>query len=65
MERMTFKEFKAAHKGSGYVLKASQDVLGFAHKGAPLYGDCDRMLVVSWLYQPLTGRYTVFLNEPD
>lgn len=60
---MTLKELKERQGGGGYILRAAEDIPGFAKKGAPLYGDCDDMTVVNWLYQPLNGIYTVFLKE--
>ena len=51
---MTFKEFKEKHNG-GYYLYSAID------KKA-LYGDCDNMTVIDWLYQPLNGLYTVYLK---
>jgi len=56
----TFKEFKQENKG-GYRLIAAEDVPGFYKKGSSMYGDCDDMVVVDHLYQPLNGIYTVYL----
>lgn len=50
---MTLKEFQAKHPG-GYYLRAAED------KRA-LYGDCDNLIVADYLYQPLSGIYTVYL----
>ena len=60
---MTLKTFKEQNGGGGYVLRAAEDILGFAKKGDSLYGDCDNLTVVDWLYQPLNGIYTVYLKE--
>lgn len=60
---MTLKTFKESNEGGGYVLRAAEDIPGFAKKGAPLYGNCDDLTVVNWLYQPLNGIYTVYLKE--
>ena len=59
----TFKKFKT-HEIGGYTLIAAEDIPGFAKKGDSLYGDCDDLLVVDWLYQPLNGIYTVYLANP-
>lgn len=60
---MTLKELKERQGGGEYILRAAEDIPGFAKKGAQLYGDCDGMTVVNWLYQPLNGIYTVYLKE--
>lgn len=57
---MTFKKFKEKN-GGGYVLKAAEDIPGFYRKGDSMYGNCDDLEVVNWLYQPLNGIFTVFL----
>lgn len=61
---MTFKLFKQVYNG-GYHKCAAEDVPGFCHKGDTLYGDCDDMIVVKWLYQPLNGIYTVYLKNGE
>lgn len=58
---MTLRQFKAKNKG-GYVLRAAEDIPGFCRKGKAVYGDCDDLIVVDWLYQPLNGIYTVYLK---
>lgn len=60
---MKLKELKERQGGGGYILRAAEDIPGFAKKGAPLYGNCDDLTVVNWLYQPLNGIYTVYLKE--
>lgn len=55
---MTFMDFKAKN-GGGYYLKAAEDILGFCS-----YGNCDDMIVVDYLYNPLNGIYTVYLKNP-
>lgn len=60
---MTLKAFKEQCGGGGFVLRAAEDIPGFAKKGAPLYGNCDDLTVANWLYQPLNGIYTVYLKE--
>lgn len=60
---MTFKQFKERNRG-GYVICAAEDIPGFAKKGRHLYGNCDDLIVVDYLYQPLNGIYTVFLANP-
>lgn len=59
---MTFGEFKEKHTG-GFVTVAAQDIPGFYKKGSSMYGNCDDMEVVYWLYQPLNGCYTVYLKN--
>jgi hypothetical protein len=59
---MTFKEFKNKHAG-GYYLTAAEDIPGFYKKGSSMYGDCNDMVVDSWLYQPLNGIYSVRLKN--
>lgn len=63
---MTYREFKetVSNRG-GFVTVAAEDIPGFYRKGDHMYGDCDRMIVSEWLYQPLNGIYTVFLNEEE
>ena len=61
---MSFKKFKETHKG-GYYIYAAEDILGFYKKGASMYGNCDDMIVKSYLYQPLNGIYTVFLKRSE
>lgn len=58
---MTFKEFKDKHNG-GYYIQASEDISGFCKKGEAMYGNCDDMIVVDYLYNPLNGIYTVKLK---
>ncbi len=53
----TFKEFKQENKG-GYYLYDAKDKKS-------LYGNCDNMIVVDYLYQPLNGIYTVYLKEQE
>lgn len=53
---MTLKEFKAKYPG-GYYLRDAND------KEKSLYGDCDNMKVVDYLYNPLNGIYTVYLVD--
>lgn len=52
---MTLKEFKANHDG-GFYLRDADD------RGKSLYGDCDNMILVDYLYNPLNGIYTVYLS---
>jgi hypothetical protein len=59
---MTFKEFREENKG-GYRTYAAEDIPGFYKKGASMYGDCDNMIVVDYLYQPLNGIFTVYLKK--
>ena len=59
----TFNEFKQENKG-GYHLIAAEDVPGFYKKGDSMYGNCDDMIVIDYLYQPLNGIYTVYLKTP-
>ena len=59
---MTFKEFKQKYNG-GYYLTAAENILGFYKKGQSMYGNCDDMIVDSWLYQPLNGIYSVRLKS--
>jgi len=59
---MTFKEFKETHPG-GYNVFAAEDIMGFAKKGQPLYGDVDNMEEVDFCYQPLNGIYSVYLKD--
>ena len=61
---MTFKQFKEMYDG-GFHKRAAEDVPGFCCKGDALYGDCDDMIVVNWLYQPLNGIYTVYLKNKE
>lgn len=60
---ITFKMFQEMNKG-GYALRAAEDIPGFAQKGHSLYGNCDDLMVVDYLYQPLNGIYTVYLANP-
>lgn len=59
---MTFKQFKEQNEG-GYCTIAAQDIVGFAKKEQSIYGNCDDLEVVDYLYQPLNGIYTVYLAE--
>lgn len=59
---MTYKKFRDIYKG-GYELTAAVDVLGFYKKGQSIYGNCDDMIVDSWLYNPLNGIYSVRLKN--
>lgn len=61
---MIFKDFKEKNKG-GYYCYAAEDIPGFYKKGNAIYGDCDGMEVVDYLYQPLNGIYTVYLKEAE
>ena len=58
----TFKNFQEMNKG-GYYLRAAEDIPGFAKKGQSLYGNCDDLIVVDYLYQPLNESYTVYLAK--
>lgn len=58
----TFKEFKQENEG-GYRKYAAEDIPGFCDKGDSLFGDCDNMIVIDYLYQPLNGIYTVYLTD--
>lgn len=61
---MTFKDFKIKNKG-GYYCYAAEDIPGFYKKGNSIYGNCDDMEVVDYLYQPLNGIYTVYLKGAE
>lgn len=61
-QNMKYGEFKKVYNG-GHKLRAAEDIPGFVRKGHALYGNCDDMIVVDWLYQPLNGIYTVFLKN--
>ena len=59
---MIFKDFKEKNKG-GYYCYAVEEIPGFCKKNSAIYGDCDGMEVVDYLYQPLNGIYTVYLKK--
>lgn len=64
---ITFKRFKELNKG-GYIKRAVGDVPRCGENGEfiwprDLYGNCDDMVVVDFLYQPLNGIYTVYLSD--
>ena len=60
---ISFRTFKERYNNE-YCVYAAEDVPGFYEKGDTMYGDCDDMVVDSYIYQPLTGVYTVYL-KPD
>lgn len=64
LNTMTFKDFKIKNKG-GYYCYAAEDIPGFYKKGNSIYGNCDDMEVVDYLYQPLNGIYTVYLKGAE
>ena len=56
--KTSVKDFMSGHEG-GFYIYASEDIPGFYKKGDPVYGNTDNMEVVSWLYQPFTGIYSL------
>lgn len=63
--KMKFKEFKDKNFGCYCLVAVENDLENgiFIGDRLSLLSNCDDMLVVDYLYQPLNGRYTVYLKN--